>query len=259
MSKRQEAKRQVAELKRDEDKVLKDLAKAVARYEKVNDRRDDVGFVSGESSEADRTEVDSLTKEAKTIRRNIRKRKRRLARVRKNLGNARRRLRSILLRPRIIDLKLDFKPMTLQGSVNKVIGHYTAGPQDDNTKDAIRLCKIYHQAHLNQGWSGEAYMLCFTVDGDILLLRPAKWVGAHTLGYNTGSYGIMMHGTTGDRPTKAQKRAIRWWGKNGHKNSMKSAKTNSRPDTLPWYGHNDFNATSCPGLFKDTYKSKGKN
>jgi hypothetical protein len=173
MSKRQEAKRQVAELKRDEDKVLKDLAKAVARYEKVNDRRDDVGFVSGESSEADRTEVDSLTKEAKTIRRNIRKRKRRLARVRKNLGNARRRLRSILLRPRIIDLKLDFKPMTLQGSVNKVIGHYTAGPQDDNTKDAIRLCQASTiEAHLNQGWSGEAYMLCFTVDGDILLTSP---------------------------------------------------------------------------------------
>lgn len=255
MTKRQAAKREVAQLKRDEESILGELAKAVARYEKVNNLRGKVS--NGDVSQEDRAEVDRLTQEAKSIRRNIRRRKRRLTRVRESLAKSRKRLRSILARPRIIKLNLEFRPMAEQGSVNKVIGHYTAGPQDESTKDAIRLCKIYHQAHLDQGWSGEAYMVCFTVDGDILLLRPAKWVGAHTLGENTGSYGIMMHGTTGDQPNKSQKRALRWWAKNGHKPAMKSGQTSVRPGDLDWYGHNDFNPTSCPGGFKDAYKSKG--
>jgi hypothetical protein len=159
--------------------------------------------------------------------------------------------------PRIIDLNLDFRAMSLQGSVDKVIGHYTAGPRDKDTKDAIRLCRLYHQMHLDNGWSGEAYMLCFTSDGNILLLRPAKYVGAHTLGYNTGSYGIMMHGTTGDKATEAQKKALRWWSENGDKSVMKSGQTKIKPKNIRWYGHNDFNATSCPGSFKTTYESKG--
>lgn len=159
--------------------------------------------------------------------------------------------------PRIINLNLDFRAMSTQGGIDKVIGHYTAGPRDKDTKDAIRLCKVYHQMHLNNGWSGEGYMLCFTVDGNILVLRPAKYVGAHTLGYNTGSYGIMMHGTTGDKPSDAQLEAIKWWAKNGNKTIMGEGKTIVRPKNLKWYGHNDFNATSCPGEFKNAYVSKG--
>src|SRR5690606_5769354 len=128
--------------------------------------------------------------------------------------------------------ELGFRPMDLQGAVTKVIGHYTAGPRDQNTQDAIRLCRIYHQAHLNKGWSGIGYMLCFTVDGDILVLRPARYVGAHTAGNNTGSYGVMCHGTTGDRPTAAQKRAMRWWARHGDKRLMGHGQTSRRPVDL---------------------------
>ena len=255
MNKRKEARKQLAQLKRDEDKLVKDLARAVANYEKLNGLKDSAKIELPDPTV--RAQIEDLNKKIKITRRNIRRRKRRLSSLRENITKASRRLRNLLLRPRIIDLNLAFRPMSVQGSVDKVIGHYTAGPQDENTKDAIRLCKIYHQAHLNQGWSGEAYMVNFTVDGDILLLRPAQWVGAHTLGYNTGSYGIMCHGTTGDKPTKAQKRTIRWWAKNGHKNAMKSGKTAFPPKDVRWYGHNDFNPTSCPGSFKDTYLSKG--
>jgi hypothetical protein len=255
MTKRQDARQQLAQLKRDEDKLVKDLARAVANYETLNSHKDDAKTELPDPKV--RLEINRLDKQIKTVRRLIRKRKRRLVRLRENVARASSRLRNLLLRPRIIDLNLDFRSMDVQGSVNKVIGHYTAGPQDENTKDAIRLCRIYHEAHLNQGWSGEAYMLCFTVDGNILLLRPAKYVGAHTLGYNTGSYGIMMHGTTGDKPTKAQKRALRWWAKNGNKAVMKSGRTQVRPGTLVWKGHNDYNPTSCPGSFKDAYLSKG--
>lgn len=190
------------------------------------------------------------------VRKNINDRKGWLKKVRRQVKKKARQLRN-RRKPRIIDLNLIFRAMATQGGVDKVIGHYTAGPQDQDTEDAIRLCRIYHQAHLNNGWSGEGYMLNFTVDGDILLLRPAKYVGAHTLGYNTGSYGIMMHGTTGDTATKAQKRTLRWWAKNGHTARMGSGQTAVKPGGVRWYGHNDFNPTGCPGSFKPTYVSKG--
>ena len=40
MNKRKEARKQLAQLKRDEDKLVKDLARAVANYEKLNGLKD---------------------------------------------------------------------------------------------------------------------------------------------------------------------------------------------------------------------------
>ncbi len=264
-------KAEIVELRNKEKKLLEAIAKAISKRERMDDDRLD------DKAEADRlrdqrekgefydqqrlallnSELTIANAELLQVRKNIQRRRSRLQRVRRNLKKQRVRFRNSL-RPKIIDLDLGFRPMATQGSVDKVIGHYTAGPQDENTEDAIRLCRIYHQAHLNQGWSGEAYMLCFTVEGDILLLRPAKYVGAHTLGYNTGSYGIMMHGTTGDNPTAAQKKSLQWWAKNGSNKMMGSGRTTVIPGKLKWYGHNDFNPTSCPGNFKPTYRAKGK-
>lgn len=202
-------------------------------------------------------EVRDINAQIASIRKRRNRRRSWLKKIRLKLRKKRIRARNAM-RPKIINLKLDFKPMTPQTTVDKVIGHYTAGPTDESTQDAIRLCRQYHAAHLAQGWSGEAYMICFTRDGDILLLRPAKWQGAHTLGENDGSYGIMVHGTTGDTATKAQKRAMRWWAKNGHKKVMGPAKTQKQPKQYPWFGHRDFTPTACPGSFESTYRSKGK-
>jgi len=262
-------------LEKQEERQLKEIARLVAAAEKVNaERKEDLEKkksikkqkYSGKEYDAQElkilnNDIKRNTAKLEVIRTSIKSEKRRNRNLKRNISIVRKNLAKLearLNKPKIIDLNLDFKPMAIQGSVNKVIGHYTAGPKDKDTKDAIRLCKIYHQAHLNQGWSGEAYMLCFTSDGNILLLRPSKYVGAHTLGYNTGSYGIMMHGTTGDKPTNAQLRALRWWGKNGHKAIMGKCATVIQPNKLPWYGHNDFNPTSCPGEFKQAYKSQGK-
>jgi hypothetical protein len=254
MSKRQKQK-EIQELKTKERKLEAALGLAVVKLEELNDLNK--AAQSGPPGTEKREEIDRITKEIKATREKIKKRKGWIGVVRRNLRRKQAQLRNSV-KPKIIDLNLDFRPMESQGEVNKVIGHYTAGPRDEDTKDAIRLCKLYHQSHLDKGWSGEAYMLCFTSDGNILLLRPSRYVGAHTLGYNTGSYGIMMHGTTGDRPTKAQKKALRWWAKNGHKAALGKCRTQHPPISLPWYGHNDFNPTSCPGLFKETYKSKGR-
>jgi len=268
---KKELKAEVKRLKRKEKDLLEAVSKAVARRNRLDDDRlDDVKErerlkklrEAGKPYDPQdlaliNTEIRIANDQLAKVRANLKERRGWLETVRANLAKRRRQLRN-RIRPNIIDLKLGFRPMAVQSSVNKVIGHYTAGPQDEDTQDAIRLCKIYHDAHLNQGWSGEAYMLCFTIDGDILLLRPAKYVGAHTLGYNTGSYGIMMHGTIGDKPSAAQKRALQWWAKNGHTGLMGSGQTSVKPGTLKWYGHNDFNPTSCPGEFKETYRSKGR-
>ena len=254
-------------LKKKEKDLIRTISNKIAKVEKIND--DKATLKKAKSKEKlsgkpySSPEIAKLNKEIaelndrlREIRKAQKKRRNLLERIRDDIQEKTTQIRNSR-KPKIINLNLEFKPMTTQGSVDKVIGHYTAGPRDENTKDAIRLCKLYHQSHLNQGWSGEAYMLCFTSDGNILLLRPSKYVGAHTLGYNTGSYGIMMHGTTGDKATPAQKRALRWWANNGDKAIMKSGQTKIKPKNIKWYGHNDFNATSCPGEFKETYTTKG--
>jgi hypothetical protein len=255
-------------LERREAEMVKNLAAAIAKRDqteddqkadkkqrdRLKDRKERDLVYNAPKLKALNAEIATANRELRRVRKNIEDRRGRLAKIRQSLKAARRKA----ARPKVIDLKLGFRPMTSQSSVNKVIGHYTAGPRDKDTADAIRLCKIYHQSHLNQGWSGEGYHICFTVDGNILVLRPARYVGAHTLGANTGSVGVMCHGTTGDTPSRAQKRAIRWWAKNGHKQVMGAGRVPVKPESLPWFGHNDFNATSCPGAFKPTYISKGK-
>lgn len=264
---KEQKKAQKADLKL-EAELLDAIAISVATIERMDDdqtddkrhrnylkKRKESGKPYDEKKlKALNTKIRANRDKLEVVQARIEERKGWLAKTRDRIANR----RKINNKPRIINLKLDFRPMATQIQVDKVIGHYTAGPKDKGTKDAIRLCRIYHQAHLNQNWSGEAYMVCFTSDGNILLLRPAKWVGAHTLSYNTGSYGIMVHGTTGDKPTAKQKQALRWWAKNGHKNLMGPAKTQKRPDSYKWYGHNQFNATSCPGDFLNMYQNKGK-
>ena len=260
-----------ASLKREQKLLENKLAKKIAEAQEINDDRvkdkkqrdrikarklNDDPYNSDRLKELNK-EIEQTNKRLKQVIKANENRRTRIEKLGSEISKLTNKIRN-RRRPRIIDLKLDFRAMSTQGSVDKVIGHYTAGPRDKDTKDAIRLCKLYHQMHLNNGWSGEGYMLCFTSDGNILVLRPAKYVGAHTLGYNTGSYGIMVHGTTGDKATEAQKKALRWWSENGHKSVMGAGRTKVKPKNIRWYGHNDFNATSCPGSFKETYESKGK-
>lgn len=271
-AKQKRVRAEIAELERQEKDALEDLAISIANLEALDEELDDArnqrDRLKSRKEKGLKYDIERLTElnehvrqgrvKVASIRHRLARRRGRLNTIRHRVKRRRRQLRN-LRQPRIIVLDLDFRPMALQvPNPDKVIGHYTAGPRDLSTKDAIRLCHLYHQAHLAQGWSGEAYALNFTVDGDILVLRPAKWVGAHTLGENTGSYGIVCHGTTGDKPNGAQKRAMRWWAKNGHRALMGPGQTTVRPADLDWFGHNDFNATGCPGSFKPTYLAKGR-
>jgi hypothetical protein len=139
-----------------------------------------------------------------------------------------------------------------------VTGHHTAGPTDKSTKDAIRLCVQYHRDHASKGWGGIGYFVCFARNGDIILLRPTWLKGAHVGGWNTGNLGVMFHGTTDDKPTRAQARSYRWYLRNAHTSKLPVAHRTDRK--LPGVGqrsrrrgHNDWpghSSNACPGTHK---------
>lgn len=145
------------------------------------------------------------------------------------------------------------------GTITRITGHYTAGPRDKNWRDAVRLWRIYAEQHRRQGWGGIGYHYGITIGGNLVLLRPVGWKGAHTGGNNTGNIGIVVHGTTGHRATKKQMRTLRWLLANAHTSAMPASHRTPRSLAgIRVYGHNDWMATACPGQFKPFFTSKGK-
>ena len=139
------------------------------------------------------------------------------------------------------------------GPEKYVTGHYTAGPKDTSDAHAMQLCRQYHAMHAGQGWGGMGYHFCITRKGTILGLRPTVLKGAHTGGWNTGNVGVMFHGTTGDKPTRAQARSYRWLLRYAHTSRMPAAhrtdlplKRAQRKGHKQWPGHT---TNGCPGLF----------
>lgn len=145
------------------------------------------------------------------------------------------------------------------GPETAVTGHYTAGSIDDSDKEAIDLCRRYHADHKAKGWGGIGYHACITRKGNIILLRPLILKGAHVGGWNSSNVGIVMHGTTGDRPTRAQARAYRWYIANAHTRKLpirhrsdRDLRNASRRGHNSWRGHE---SNGCPGSFKKLYIS----
>lgn len=146
------------------------------------------------------------------------------------------------------------------GSIYWVTGHYTAGPVDTSDAHAIALCQAYDSQHRSQGWGGIGYHYCIARSGTIICLRPIGQKGAHTANANTGNAGIMMHGTTGDKPSAAQERSLHWLLKNAHTSKVPAAHRSPKPlDGVTRRGHKDWpgQATACPGEFHDMYLRGG--
>lgn len=163
-----------------------------------------------------------------------------------------------MAKPRIIYLDLDIDPLFGQlGPEVYVTGHHTAGPKDASVQDAVRLCRQYHAAHKSQGWGGIGYHVCIARDGTIIFLRPPVLKGAHVGGYNSGNYGVMMHGTTGDRPTKPQAVSYRWLMRNAHTRRVRRKFRVDRDlRQAQRRGHNDWpghTSNACPGTHKKLY------
>jgi len=94
--------------------------------------------------------------------------------------------------------------------LNRVILHSTATPDGrDVTVDEIR------QWHLDRGWADIGYHFVIYRNGTVKLGRPIAEQGAHTLGHNEDSIGLVYVGGTDksgnakDTRTPAQKISTR--------------------------------------------------
>lgn len=183
--------------------------------------------------------------------------KARLHEIRPRLDKAQDRVKKIgrilrnLASPKVVDLAFDedaVRGLTRQPSIQGSVGHYTAGPLDDNDAEAFELWRRYDLAHKAQGWSCLGYNVGVTREGTIVRLRGLEYVGAHTLNYNTGQVGISVHGTTGDTWTLAQRRGLR--------KLLKKYGLKRKPVIGHWQAPGQ--STACPGAFLKGYTSKGK-
>jgi N-acetylmuramoyl-L-alanine amidase len=134
-------------------------------------------------------------------------------------------------------------------AINRIIIHCSATPEGkDYTVDTIR------KWHKQKGYSDIGYHYVIYRDGSIMKGRPLEKIGAHTVGYNTGSIGICYIGglakdckTPKDTRTKEQKESLL---KLVH--SLKEQFPNS---TI--HGHNEFAAKACPSFnVQDWYKKE---
>lgn len=134
-------------------------------------------------------------------------------------------------------------------AIKRIIIHCSATPEGkDYTVDTIR------KWHKQKGYSDIGYHYVIYRDGSIMKGRPLDKVGAHTVGYNTGSIGICYIGglakdckTPKDTRTKEQKESLL---KLVH--SLKEQFPNA---TI--HGHNEFAAKACPSFnVQDWYKKE---
>lgn len=122
--------------------------------------------------------------------------------------------------------------------IDYIIVHCTATkPNQDWTVDDIRRCHVKER-----GFSDIGYHYVIYRDGSIHPGRPESQVGAHCLGYNSNSLGVVTvsgidsDGKPADTRTDAQKEALRAFLKE-LKKKYPSAKIR---------GHRDFAAKACP-------------
>lgn len=188
--------------------------------------------------------------ERKKVKAEIHKVRPRTEKIAEKVKKVARQVRN-LASPKIVDLAFDrgaVRGLTRQPQINGSVGHYTAGPLDDNDAEAFELWRRYDAAHKAQGWSCLGYNIGITRDGTIVRLRGIEYIGAHTLNFNTAQVGISVHGTTGDTWTAVQRRALR--------KALKHYGLSGKPVI----GHQQApgQSTACPGSFLRGYITKGK-
>lgn len=181
---------------------------------------------------------------------------------------------SLARRPKVRSWRLDQGPRILRlgraianvfgplGAFYATTGHYTAGPVPVSDQDGLRLLRAYHEYHRRLGWGGLSYSYAILPSGTLVLGHSPHHRAAHVLGHNTGNVGVVMPGTTGDKPTQAQLRTLRWLVANAHTTRVPSSHRLTKPMTeapVVLRPHQDWpgNATGCPGDFRPAYESRG--
>lgn len=147
-----------------------------------------------------------------------------------------------------------------KGGAHRSAGHYTAGRRCKDASELLHEARLDHAFHKSRGWGGLSYEWMVADDGTLLLGNPTDRKGAAVAGQNTGMVNVCMPATTGDRPTPAQQRTLRWLVANAHTSALpKRHRSPVDLRTVPMKGHKDYpgQSTACPGLFIDLYRSKG--
>jgi N-acetylmuramoyl-L-alanine amidase len=147
----------------------------------------------------------------------------------------------------IIETNLEFKSLTPNTSIERIIVHHTAS--GDMSAEEI------HAEHLAQGWSGIGYHYVIRKDGTIERGRPKGMVGAHAEGANWGSIGITLTGNfEEENPKDAQIESL---------SQLIATLCNIHelaPNEDIVIGHRVVCATACPGenLFNILQDIRGK-
>lgn len=239
------------------DHLTESLAERVAELEAIEEKiaRKTQARETHEDDDERRAElheqIRKLVDDRRTARDQVGELEGRVRRTRKRVKRIARQLRN-RVSPKVVDLGFDrtaVRPLARQTTLGTVVGHYTAGPLDDDGDDeSFALWRAYDRAHKAQGWACLGYNIGVTRLGTVVRLRGIEWVGAHTLNWNTGHPGISVHGTTGHTWTKAQLRGLR--------HALKHYGLKDKAVI----GHREApgQSTACPGSFLAGYKAKGK-
>ncbi len=132
--------------------------------------------------------------------------------------------------------------------INEIIVHCTATPEGKDFK-AVDIDRWHRQ----KGWDGIGYHHVVDLDGTVEPGRPESKVGAHCIGHNTNSIGVVYVGglapdgkTPKDTRTPRQKVAL----------VKLLTELKRRYPGASIHGHRDFAAKACPSFDATTeYKS----
>lgn len=248
-----------ARKRRDEARKLREqlddeIAERVAEIERLENgiegrRKDKDETDDPERRAALKAEIAERIKRRKRLKAEIHELRPRREKAARAVKRWARKLRN-LASPKIYDLNIAagaVRPLSPMGAITLAIGHYTAGPLADDREEAIELWRRYDAYHKSIGWACLGYNVGVDPEGGIAILRGPQYTGAHTLDFNSNHLGISAHGTTGDRLSLAQRRALR-------KIRSKWCKGRS------CIGHREApgQSTACPGEMLGQYKSWGK-
>ena len=131
------------------------------------------------------------------------------------------------------ETKLDFGSMNLRSKVLEyIVIHHTASTAKETVEQI-------HNFHINNnGWAGIGYHFYIRKDGTIYKGRDEKYAGAHCENYNSVSLGICLEGNFEiEKPTDSQLKSL----------TELLRYLTKKYGYVHIVGHNDLNATACPG------------
>lgn len=104
-----------------------------------------------------------------------------------------------MLKPTILETKLQFGTLFERDATNRIIVHHTGGADIDASAAQI------HSWHLDAGYCGIGYHFVIRKNGNIERGRPIWAIGSHAYGSNSDSIGIQLSGDfTFNAPTDNQ-------------------------------------------------------